>query len=101
MSKKTNNKRINFATSKILKYPDLLEVQLKSFKDFFQLDTTPENRKNEGLYQVFKEIFGFDPQKHWEDVWWDFTYVDISTNKRRGKWIPEDEILSHVDYQSF
>ena len=49
--------RINFATSKILDYPDLLEVQLKSFRDFFQLETTPENRKNEGLYQVFQEIF--------------------------------------------
>ena len=43
MSKKTINKRINFATSNILEYPDLLEVQLKSFKDFFQLETTPEN----------------------------------------------------------
>ena len=57
MSNKTINKRINFATSNILEYPDLLEVQLKSFKDFFQLETTPENRKNEGLYQVFQEIF--------------------------------------------
>ena len=38
-------------------YPDFLEVQLKSFKDFFQLGTTPENRKNEGLYTVFKENF--------------------------------------------
>ena len=57
MSNKTNNKRINFATSKILEYPDLLEVQLKSFKDFFQLETTPENRKNEGLFKVFQEIF--------------------------------------------
>ena len=54
MSQKTKNQRISFATSKILlEYPDLLEVQLKSFKDFFQLETTPENRKNEGLYQVF------------------------------------------------
>ena len=53
MSIKTKNQRINFATSKILDYPDLLEVQLKSFKDFFQLETTPENRRNEGLYQVF------------------------------------------------
>ena len=64
MSKKTNNKRINFATSKILKYPDLLEVQLKSFKDFFQLETTPENRKNEGLYQVFKEIFPIEDTRN-------------------------------------
>jgi len=57
MSKKTNNKRINFATSKILAYPDLLEVQIKSFKDFLQLDTPPELRKNDGLYKVFSENF--------------------------------------------
>ena len=58
MSQKTKNQRISFATSKILlEYPDLLEVQLKSFQDFFQLETSPEKRKNEGLYQVFQEIF--------------------------------------------
>ncbi len=58
MSQKTNNQRITFATSKsLLEYPDFLEVQLKSFKDFFQLDTTAENRRNEGLYKVFQEIF--------------------------------------------
>ncbi|HNW49050.1 MAG TPA: DNA-directed RNA polymerase subunit beta, partial [Bacteroidales bacterium] len=58
MSQKNNNQRITFATSKsLLDYPDFLEVQLKSFKDFFQLDTTPENRKNEGLYKVFQEVF--------------------------------------------
>ena len=64
MSNKTINKRINFATSKILEYPDLLEVQLKSFKDFFQLETTPENRKNEGLYQVFQEIFPIEDTRN-------------------------------------
>lgn len=64
MSKKTSNKRISFATSKILDYPDLLEVQLKSFRDFFQLDTTPENRKNEGLYQVFQEIFPIEDTRN-------------------------------------
>ena len=58
MSQKTINQRITFATSKsLLDYPDFLEVQLKSFKDFFQLETTPENRENEGLYKVFQEIF--------------------------------------------
>ena len=56
--------RINFATSKILDYPDLLEVQLKSFRDFFQLETTPENRKNEGLYQVFQEIFPIEDTRN-------------------------------------
>ena len=58
MSQNINNQRITFATSKsLLEYPDFLEVQLKSFKDFFQLDTTAENRRNEGLFKVFQEIF--------------------------------------------
>ncbi len=58
MAKNLNNQRISFASSKtLLDYPDFLEVQLKSFKDFFQLDTTPENRRNEGLFKVFQEIF--------------------------------------------
>ncbi|MCQ2131457.1 MAG: DNA-directed RNA polymerase subunit beta [Bacteroidales bacterium] len=64
MSIKTKSNRHNFATSKILDYPDLLEVQLKSFKDFFQLETTPENRKNEGLYQVFQEIFPIEDTRN-------------------------------------
>ena len=43
MSNKTQTKRVNFATSKILEYPDLLEVQLKSFRDFFQLEDLKGN----------------------------------------------------------
>ena len=38
-------------------YPDFLDVQLKSFKDFLQLDTPSELRKNDGLYKVFAENF--------------------------------------------
>lgn len=58
MSSTTENQRINFASIKSpLQYPDFLEVQLKSFKDFFQLDTPAERRKNEGLYKVFAENF--------------------------------------------
>ena len=50
--------RVNFASIKSpLQYPDFLEVQLKSFQDFLQLDTPPEKRKNEGLYKVFAENF--------------------------------------------
>jgi len=50
--------RINFASIKNqLPYPDFLDIQLKSFKDFFQLETNPENRKNEGLFRVFAENF--------------------------------------------
>lgn len=54
----TDNGRINFGRIKLsAAYPDLLEIQIKSFKEFFQLETTPENRINEGLYKVFKENF--------------------------------------------
>ena len=58
MSVSSDNKRISFATVKNpLPYPDFLEVQLKSFRDFLQLDTPPEKRNNEGLYKVFAENF--------------------------------------------
>jgi DNA-directed RNA polymerase subunit beta len=54
----TNSTRINFASSKNqFEYPDFLEIQLKSFKEFFQLETTPENRESEGLFKVFAENF--------------------------------------------
>jgi len=57
MSIKSND-RIDFASiQKKLLYPDFLEVQLKSFVDFFQQDTTSEKRKDEGLYKVFAENF--------------------------------------------
>jgi len=53
-----NNKRISFASiQNQLEYPDFLEVQLKSFFDFFLLDSTPEKRREEGLYKVFLENF--------------------------------------------
>ncbi len=52
------NERINFGTTKIsMPYPDFLDIQLKSFRDFFQLETNPENRVNEGLFKVFSENF--------------------------------------------
>ncbi len=56
--KSVEGKRINFGKIKLSsEYPDLLEIQLKSFQEFFQLETTPENRTNEGLYKVFQENF--------------------------------------------
>jgi len=52
------SQRINFASAgHQFEYPDFLEIQLKSFQDFFQLETTSENRKDEGLYKVFAENF--------------------------------------------
>ena len=50
--------RISFASiKKPFDYPDFLDIQLKSFRDFFQLETNPDNRKNEGLFKVFAENF--------------------------------------------
>ena len=58
MSSTTVNQRVSFASIKnSLPYPAFLEVQLKSFQDFLQLDTPPEKRKKEGLYKVFAENF--------------------------------------------
>ena len=50
--------RVNFsAMQKQMPYPDFLEIQLKSFYDFFQMESTPEQRRQEGLYRVFSENF--------------------------------------------
>lgn len=50
--------RINFSSAKgKIKTPDFLDIQLKSFQDFFQLDTLPEDRRDEGLYKTFLENF--------------------------------------------
>ena len=52
------NSRVKFGNIKLSsQYPDLLEIQLKSFMEFFQLETTPENRGHEGLFRVFQENF--------------------------------------------
>src|SRR5690554_1438072 len=58
MTKITANGRISFSkVQQSFAYPDLLDIQIQSFKDFFQLDTTPDNRANEGLYNVFQDNF--------------------------------------------
>jgi len=52
------SKRVNFSTNlHKIDYPDFLDIQLKSFQDFFQLETTSDNRQKEGLYKVFSENF--------------------------------------------
>lgn len=58
MSVKIENQRISFSSTKtVFDYPDFLEVQIKSFVEFFQLGTTPDQRKDEGLSKVFEENF--------------------------------------------
>ncbi len=57
-TKVATNKRIDFGKIKHLaETPDLLEIQIQSFKEFFQLETTPDKRNIEGLFKVFKENF--------------------------------------------
>jgi len=55
---KKSEGRVNFSSTKsFYDYPDFLEIQLASFREFFQLETNPENRSNEGLFKVFAENF--------------------------------------------
>lgn len=61
---KMKSSRISFAsTQNIADYPDFLEIQLKSFNDFFQLGTPPEKRANEGLHKVFREYFPIEDSR--------------------------------------
>ena len=58
MNTTNKNQRINFASIKNkVDFPDFLDVQLKSFQSFFQIGTTLEERRNEGLYKAFEELF--------------------------------------------
>ena len=52
-----NNTRFSFASTTPVEFPDFLDIQLKSFRDFFQIDTDAEHRRDEGLYKVFTENF--------------------------------------------
>ncbi|MEC3881093.1 DNA-directed RNA polymerase subunit beta [Parapedobacter sp. 10938] len=57
-NKNIQTERVNFASSrKVIDYPDFLDVQLESFREFFQLETTSDNRHQEGLFKVFSENF--------------------------------------------
>jgi DNA-directed RNA polymerase subunit beta len=58
LANKTKTGRISFSSIKsVIDYPDFLNVQLQSFKDFFQLETPAERRIQEGLFKVFSENF--------------------------------------------
>jgi DNA-directed RNA polymerase subunit beta len=58
LAKNKISERINFASiTPVIDYPDFLDVQLQSFRDFFQLETAAENRTEEGLFKVFAENF--------------------------------------------
>ena len=77
MASKNVEKRVNFASVKNpMPFPDFLDVQLKSFRDFLQLDTPPEERKNDGLYKVFSENFPItDTRNQYELTFLDY-FID-------------------------
>jgi DNA-directed RNA polymerase subunit beta len=85
-----HNQRINFSKSvRRIEYPDLLEVQLDSFKKFMQLSTPPDRRLNEGLHRVFMENFPVsDARENFVLEFIDYTLdpprYDIEECKERG-----------------
>ena len=65
MANNTTKQRVNFASiQKQMPFPDFLEIQLKSFHDFFQMDSSPEQRRQEGLYKVFSENFPIEDTRN-------------------------------------
>ena len=73
---KTEPTVVNFASVPKFEYPDFLDIQVKSFKDFFQIETNPDNRLDEGLYKVFKENFPItDARNNFELEFLDY-YID-------------------------
>ena len=73
----SKKQRVNFAQVKNpYPYPDFLDVQLKSFRDFLQLDTPTEQRKNEGLYKVFSENFPIQDTRNNFDLQFLDYYID-------------------------
>ena len=82
--------RISFSKiKKVVDYPDLLEVQIKSFKEFMQLDTPPEKRSGEGLHKVFQENFPITDAREnfvleFQDYYIDPPKYSIDECKERG-----------------
>ena len=67
---------VNFASVRKFEYPDFLDIQVKSFRDFFQIETNPDNRLDEGLFKVFKENFPItDARNNFELEFLDY-YID-------------------------
>jgi len=79
--------RVSFSKiKKVVDYPDLLEVQIKSFKEFMQLDTPPEKRAGEGLAKVFQENFPIsDARENFVLEFLDYYIIRLNTISRNAK----------------
>ena len=90
---KPSNNRVSFASIKsVTDYPDFLELQLKSFNDFFQLDAPPEKRVDEGLYKVFMENFPI------EDARGNFVLEFVDYILDTPKYAPQECVRRGVTY---
>jgi DNA-directed RNA polymerase subunit beta len=81
MAELAKKERVNFGTAKnLLAYPDFLDVQLKSFQNFFQLETTADSRETEGLFKVFSENFPItDSRNNFVLEFWIISLIPLVT----------------------
>ena len=91
----TTNKqqRVNFSRmQKHMPYPDFLEIQLKSFQEFLQMDSTPEQRRQEGLFKVFSENFPIQDTRN------SFTLAFLDYSVDRPRYTIEECIKRGLTY---
>ncbi|MBM4454878.1 MAG: DNA-directed RNA polymerase subunit beta [Verrucomicrobia bacterium] len=80
MSKAAKVERVNFGRlPETVEMPNLIEVQLDSYRSFLQEDITPKNRKNYGLQAVFREVFPIESYD--EKIKLDFSHYELGTAK--------------------
>ena len=93
MATTKNQQRVNFSRmQKHMPYPDFLEIQLKSFQDFLQMDSTPEQRRNEGLFKVFSEDFPIQDTRN------SFTLAFLDYSVDRPRYTIEEFIKRGLTY---
>ena len=93
MATSKKQQRVNFSRmQKHMPYPDFLEIQLKSFQDFLQMDSTPEQRRNEGLFKVFSENFPIQDTRN------SFTLAFLDYSVDRPRYTIEECIKRGLTY---
>ncbi len=93
MATSKKQQRVNFSRmQKHMPYPDFLEIQLKSFQDFVQMDSTPEQRRKEGLFRVFSENFPIQDTRN------SFTLAFLDYSVDRPRYTIEECIKRGLTY---
>ncbi|MBQ3672936.1 MAG: DNA-directed RNA polymerase subunit beta [Paludibacteraceae bacterium] len=93
MATSKKQQRVNFSTmQQHMPYPDFLDIQLKSFHDFLQMDSTPEQRRHEGLFKVFSENFPIQDTRN------SFTLAFLDYSVDRPRYTIEECIKRGLTY---